>query len=87
LLSLEMVTCLPFLREDGHMCVCALQSIVNVTSNSTTYLITRTWSSAVDAGNNSVTKTQSITVVSGTAPYMGLRSTSGCTNVCNTTGD
>jgi hypothetical protein len=72
-----------------HITFChisALQAVLNVTSNSTTYLVTRTWSSAADAGNNSVSQSQNITVVSNTPPYRGIRTTPGCNNTCNTTG-
>jgi hypothetical protein len=64
----------------------ALQFISAVTSSSTTYRIQRTWASKLDAGNNSVSQTQTITVTSNTPPYAGVLNTPGCDNVCVTSG-
>jgi hypothetical protein len=64
----------------------ALQFISAVTSSSTTYRIQRTWESQLDAGNNSVSQTQTITVTSNTPPYAGVLNTPGCDNVCVTSG-
>jgi hypothetical protein len=61
------------------------QFITAVTSSSTTYRIQRTWASKLDAGNNSVSQTQTITVTSNTPPYAGVLNTPGCDNVCTET--
>jgi len=61
------------------------QSIVSVSpSGATRYLISRTWTSKRDKGNNMVTKTQLITVNSPTPPYMGPTGSS-CNNKCGPT--
>jgi hypothetical protein len=56
------------------------QKFLTINGTSTTYLITRTWDSALDAGGLSVTKTQLVTVKSPVPPYNGCaKSRNTCT--------